>query len=378
MKFILIAPRFHTNLYYRVIALQNAGHIVKILVLYKVKSEFYKDIDLTVLKLSLLSRILSKFARILKKTYLKTTFELRTETPNNELKKIFKNFNPEIVLLKAYQNLLSIKILILAKKYNVKVLMLTQTTKTEIFGSSFLFKLNIQFFKYLKVHAYLTPIKSNYTAFDNFGIKNIYYIPFVFPVATNTAEIESKYRESDIPVRIISVGKFVKRKDQLLLLKAFKTLKNHYKIQLDLYGEKADNSYFQNICNYIEENKLSGSVQIFLNTPYSEIIKKYKEYDLFILPSYSEPAAYSPVEAMASGLAVICSNQNGTSCYIENGENGFIFEAKNEQDLTNKIEHLLESRQKRLEVQKEAIKTINQCHNMSSFTEQILKIRVSG
>ena len=54
MKFLLIAPRFHTNLYYRVIALQNAGHQVKILVLYKGQSEYYENIDIEQIGFSLL------------------------------------------------------------------------------------------------------------------------------------------------------------------------------------------------------------------------------------------------------------------------------------------------------------------------------------
>ena len=34
MKFLIVAPRFHTNLYYRAKALHDAGHTVKVIVLY--------------------------------------------------------------------------------------------------------------------------------------------------------------------------------------------------------------------------------------------------------------------------------------------------------------------------------------------------------
>ena len=78
--------------------------------------------------------------------------------------------------------MLAIKTLLIAKRFKIKLLMLTQTTFTHIKGSSFLFKLNIYLFKKLGVYAYITPIKSNYEAFKNFGIKNVFYVPFVFPV----------------------------------------------------------------------------------------------------------------------------------------------------------------------------------------------------
>ena len=374
MRFLVIAPRFHTNLYYRVIALQNAGHIVKVLVLYKGKSEYYKDIDLKQLPLSFFSKIIIKAYQLFKQNYLKSAFELFIQSPGKQLNRELKNFKPDFILLKAYQNMLAVKSLILALALPTKVLVLTQTTKTTIFGSILLFKLNIYLFKLLKVHAFITPTQLNYNIFKKLGIKNVYYVPFVFPAATNHKQKQSKYQNIEHTIKIISVGKFTKRKDQLLLLAAFNLLKNTYKIKLDLYGENADNTYYQEINKYITKNNLSEYIRIFLNTPYSKIIEKYNEYELFILPSYKEPAAYSLVEAMAHGLAVICSNENGTRCYIENEKNGFIFEAKNEQDLKKKIEILLTNSKKRKIIQEKAILSVIKNHNMNKYEKKIIKI----
>ena len=43
------------------------------------------------------------------------------------------------------------------------------------------------------------------------------------------------------------------------------------------------------------------------------------------LPSSDEPAAVSHLEAMSHSLPVICSDSNGTRCYIRQGENGYVF-----------------------------------------------------
>ncbi len=181
MKFLIVAPRFHTNLYYRVKALQNAGNTVKVIVLYKGKSEFYGNIDFQEIRLSVFSRILMNTISYFKKNKLKTTFELRIQSPGKELKQILKFYKPDVILLKAYQNMLAVKTLLTAKRFNTKVLMLTQTTYTHIKGLQLLFKFNIKLFKFLKVFAYITPIKSNFNVFRNFGIENVYYLPFVFP-----------------------------------------------------------------------------------------------------------------------------------------------------------------------------------------------------
>ncbi len=369
MKFLIIAPRFHTNLYYRAKALQDAGHHVKVTVLYQGKSEYYQDIKPEVLKLSFFSRLISKILRRFKKNHLKTGFELRIETPGQELKKIFKAYRPDIVLLKAYQNLLAVKSLIIAKKYKAKALMLTQTPYNHIKGSKFLFKLNILIFKYLKVYAYLTPIKINYDVFKEAGIDNIYYLPFVYPVK----DMEIKKPEDEI--KILSVGKFQKRKEQLLLLKTVhRLIKEGFDIKLCFIGEAVNLKYIKTLYNYINKERISDKICIETNMPYKIISKEYKNYDLFVLPAYNEPAAYSPVEALANGLPVICSDQNGTKCYIEEGQNGSIFKAKNEDDLYKKIKEYVSDKEKLYRLKQNALQSAEKNHHPDNYPVQILKI----
>jgi len=369
MKLLVVAQRFHTNLYYRVKALQDAGHPVKIVVLYKGKSEFYEDIDYTKIGLSFFSKLILKILSFLKKGKLKSGFELRVQAPNKELKKIIKDYKPDAVLLKAYQNALAIKTLRIAKKYKTKVLMLTQTTFTHIKGSKFLFKINMKLFKFLKVHAYITPIKSNYEVFKNFGIKNVFYFPFVFP--SEISEIKKPEQE----IKILSVGKFLKRKEQMLLLQAFVSFnKESYPVKLCFIGEAVNTKYIKILYNFIKKNNLSDDVCIETNMPYNKIKNEYKKHDLFVLPAYDEPAAYSPVEALANGLPVICSDENGTKCYIEETKNGYIFKAKNENDLYEKIKLCISDKEKLLKMKENALLSAKEHHNPKKFADKITKL----
>ena len=370
MKFLIVAHRFHTNLYYRAIALQEARHQVKVLVLYKGKSECYESIDIQQLRLSPFSRLLAKLVHFLKKSYLKTSLEFRLETPDHELHNQIKSYRPDVILLKAYQNMFAIKTLFVAKRYRSRVLMLTQTPFAHIKGSKMLFKLNIWLFRKLGVHAYITPIRSNYDAFKNFGIENVFYVPFVFSVSTKVDLNFNVQKE----IRIISVGKFVKRKDQLILLQAITKLKEKYPLKLKLFGEKADETYYEQIIAFVKANKLEKIVEIKLNVPYGEIQTEYAKHAIFVLPSYAEPAAYSPVEAMANGLAVICSSENGTKCYIEEGESGYIFKAKELNDLTKKLELLMSNPKKLLEMRKKALHLARKNHGLESFNNNIFSL----
>ena len=377
MKFLIIAPRFHTNLYYRVLALKNAGHVVKVLTLYKGKSEFYKDVDFKTLRLSFLSRLMSLISKTFIKNDLKSSLELRVQSPGSELRKEIISFKPDVIILKAYQNLLAIKTLIVARKFKIKVLMLTQTTFTHIKGSKLLFRLNIRLFKKLGVYAYITPIKSNFTAFINTGIKNVFYVPFVYPVATtfSKSKSENSNLRTNSEIKIISVGKFVKRKEQLLLIKAcHQLIKQDFEIKLTIFGENADEDYYHKIIGYIKRNKLEKKVSIFENVSYNYLLNKYQEHDIYVLPSYAEPAAYSPVEAMANGLPVIVSSDCGTKCYINEGKNGFVFEAKNLMDLTEKIKNLISDKNRIRKMSENATIFAQEHHYLKGFSDAIIKI----
>lgn len=364
MKILIVAPRFHTNLYYRALSLQEAGHELKVFTLYKGKSEFYRNIDFSVFKLSAFSKFALGLIKIFKKTYLKSGLELRLQAPDKNFRQEIKEFNPDVILLKSYQELLAIKTLRIAKKNGAKVLMLTQTDKTHIKGSKFLFGLNIKYFA-TRVHAYVTPIKSNYDAFQKFGIKNTFYLPFVYPLQP----FEEKKISSEI--KIISIGKYEKRKDQILSIKATEKLLQKYNIKINFYGEVADLQYFEFLKKYVEKNELSQNVELHTNISYDKICEKYKENHIFVLPSYAEPAAYSIVEAMAHGLPVVCSSENGTKSYIMQGENGYVFEAKNAENLEILLAKTIENY---TEMAKNAWQTAKNKHQPQKFAEQIEKI----
>ena len=71
--------------------------------------------------------------------------------------------------------------------------------------------------------------------------------------------------------------------------------------------------------------------------------QQYECADLFVIPSTGEPASISQLEAMAFSIPVICSDTNGTACYVENGQNGYQFEDQNADSLQACIEIFLKN-----------------------------------
>ena len=80
---------------------------------------------------------------------------------------------------------------------------------------------------------------------------------------------------------------------------------------------------------------------ILVNNKPSAVQKLYKNHDLFVLPSVNEPASISNLEAMAYGLPVITTDSNNTSCYTEDGENGYIVKSNDIEDLFEKLKQLI-------------------------------------
>jgi glycosyltransferase involved in cell wall biosynthesis len=156
-----------------------------------------------------------------------------------------------------------------------------------------------------------------------------------------------------------------------LILQAVNELKEKYPLHLTIIGERYDQVVLDKVKAYVKENNLENIVEIKENLPYQETLALYRNYDLFVLPSYDEPAAYSPVEAMANKLAVIASDTCGTACYIERGRNGYVFKSRSIEDLVLKMELAIKDREALIKMGAESFKIAKQNHSLEYFKENI-------
>ncbi len=73
-----------------------------------------------------------------------------------------------------------------------------------------------------------------------------------------------------------------------------------------------------------------------------EIERFYAASDLFVLPTLYDPFSNATLEALASGLPVITTKNNGAAELIENGQEGFVMEDLfNSEELAERIDHCL-------------------------------------
>lgn len=139
---------------------------------------------------------------------------------------------------------------------------------------------------------------------------------------------------------ILFVGSGFERKGLINLLKALSLLKNE-KFLLFVIGKG-------NIKKYREISKVLGILdKIHFYSTTKEIEKFYAVADIFVLPTLYDPFSNATLEAMASGLPVITTVNNGASELIEEGKEGFIIQNPlNYREITEKIEFALKEKEK--------------------------------
>ena len=259
------------------------------------------------------------------------------------------------------------------KKYIYDAIIIEQVfTPTAIFIMRYLRKKNIKFygsadggivntyenkFKFLFKKRlinmptfWLTSGVCGYKYLNNYGIKNEKIYKFIF----------SPYDERDLPDDILNknqkinlkqelnvkenlvilfVGQPIDRKGQDILLNAAADISND--VGLFFVGGGPTNLCLQALD--VQKKSIYDSNIHFLGLLSKDNLKKYYYLaDIFVFPTRYDIWGYPIQEAMAFGVPIISSDAaNAAIELIKDGENGFIFENENVEDLKNKLEILI-------------------------------------
>lgn len=331
-KVLFICPRFHTNLFQTIKVLKKK-YYVEMLVANAQIIEDHSLLKPKILKASILSKILIK-------VFLTFNKNNRFYFPQFlELHRYIKKYLPDLIILRNYNKIFGFYIIILAKFLGIKLVFYEQL------GKNFFKKNKIKLLFY-SLRNFLLNSKFYTPIFDNFKKDMFHYnflhVPF-------QVQIKKKIKKQSRIIRLLFVGKFIPRKNLLLLINIFSKLINNYNLELYVVGEvssKLHKSYFKLVRNEIVDRNISDKIKIIKNLCYKKIFKYYRLCDVLIMPSTKEPASISVLESLGQGTPVICSKNNGTSFYIKNKFNGLTFDDNNSKDLRQKILFLIKSRKK--------------------------------
>jgi N-acetyl-alpha-D-glucosaminyl L-malate synthase BshA len=138
---------------------------------------------------------------------------------------------------------------------------------------------------------------------------------------------------------IIFVGSLKPVKGVKYLVDAFKiVIKKNPRAKLFLIGDGPEK---QDLKNIIKKNSLEKKVNFIGKIANQKVSEYLTVADIFVLPSLSEGFGIVNLEAMACGLPIIATRVGGVPEIVKDGENGFLVEPKNAEQIAEKILYLL-------------------------------------
>jgi glycosyltransferase involved in cell wall biosynthesis len=153
-------------------------------------------------------------------------------------------------------------------------------------------------------------------------------------------------RPDHVPIRCLAVARLVERKGLGELLRAFALLERG-RFQLEIVGKGQDERILRDLAAQLglaEEVRFAGSLDR------AEVSRRYRDADLFTLPSSAEAFGNVFAEALASGLPIVGSNVGGIPELVEHGVNGLLVTPGNPLALAQAIRYLAEDPELREEM----------------------------
>lgn len=164
-------------------------------------------------------------------------------------------------------------------------------------------------------------------------------------------------------------GRLSKEKGIINLINAFTKLK---KGKLYIAGEGPEK---ENIEKIIKENKLEKRVELlgFLNK--EQMTEKTQNCKFVIVPSiWYENCPYSILETLAIGKPVIGANIGGIPELVNDGENGYIYDYDNVNELAEKMKILFEDDKKVKEFSNKSKQLAKELYSREHYYNELINI----
>ena len=146
----------------------------------------------------------------------------------------------------------------------------------------------------------------------------------------------SKKMPNNKTLKLLYVGTISKRKNLITTVKTAQLLREiGYDAILTVVGEIIDRAIFNQIKDLPYVNYINPM-------PKENLIKIYRENDIFIMPSITETFGLVYAEAMSQGLPIIYTKGQGFDGQFEDGVVGYSVNCYDAQDIANKVISILD------------------------------------
>ena len=374
MKIMYIAPRFHTNQSAVVKGWIERGDEVLFISYYKAIIEDYSCIHPLVLGFSPLFLLIDKFyTEVLhRKDVAASAFKINYGFPPIiKLRRVINDWKPDVIIMRD------------RTLYTIAGYLLGRKSKCILYNQSPIWdEPQKEDLKHRLVRSFtpryrMTPVMGRAEAGKCIA-PHSYFVPFV--VEPQIPPDKKNYFKDNC-IHILCIGKFEPRKHHMMLMDVVSELTENpdEDYHLTVIGEatgRLQKEFYEKVQTYVKAHYYENIVTLLTNVPKEKTNRYFAETDVFVIPSTDEMASISQLEAMSFSVPVICSDKNGSACYVVEGENGFQFRDCDRDDLKRKLKMLTSSREKIMEMGKKAYQSIvdgNVFQNYYDGIQRILK-----
>ena len=384
MKVLYMSHRYHTNQTAIVKGWIENGHEVRFLSQYAGKVEDYTYIRPVVVGYSALFRAFDYlYVHFLKrKDPAAIDMKLKCGTPPLfKIAKYIKEFKADVAILRE-RSMYTICMYAICKYYHIPTILYNQDPvwdrpKKRDLAHKMVWKLTPEY--------RITPVNltgkalqkliEEKTAGDDIVKDNkAYWAPFVMEPQVPP---EEKTHFAGDRINIFCIGKYQERKNHQMMIEVVEELLPQYDLHLAIAGEMSNSfheEYYRKVSGYVKAHGLEDRVTFLSNLKKEDVAKEYRKADVYVLPSTGEPAAVTPLEAMAYSVPAVCGTGNGTAGYIDPGRTGYIFKDNDREDLKDKLEKLISDRENLVKMGAAAYHHVKENFQFSNYYEQIEKI----
>jgi len=269
------------------------------------------------------------------------------------LAKIFQDEKPDIIIsFMTHTNILSI----VAAKLVGKKIIISERIAYDHYESK---ALNI-------IRRFIYPLSDAFVTQTYADMKNYDFLKKAY-VIYNPIEIQNCNTNTKKQNIILGVGRLDKQKGFDVLIKAFNEMKvNDWRLVIAGEGDERNN------LKKMIKNLQATNIELVGKK--KDIFKWYEKSSIFVLSSKKEGFPNVLIEAMSMGCAVVSFDcPYGPAEIIEDGINGILVENQNKEKLKEAIKKLIDDKNLRNKLSKEAVK-VQEKYALDKITKEWEKV----
>jgi glycosyltransferase involved in cell wall biosynthesis len=185
----------------------------------------------------------------------------------------------------------------------------------------------------------------------NTGIEHVYAVSCGIDAHKYTPSFEPRTEN-----RVIFVGRVTGEKQIDVLIRAISLLPKDLDVKLEIIG---DGDQRRALEQQVEQLGITDRVTLTGYVSDDELREAYTRATVLAMPSIAELQSIVTMEAMASGLPVVAANAMALPHLVHDGQNGYLFQPGDAQQLADRLETIFRMPQDQLNaMKKESLRLI--------------------